>query len=632
MREKKMDDMNESDVFDPGDLRCKAPYGAVRAGETVRLTLRPPRTMGFSRGEVTLRYEFDRDRTETIPMPWTDTDWVRDEFSCTVDTGDYVGLVWYSFRLTGFQGRELKTGEYQLTVYDGRDRVPGWFGKGMCYQILPDRFCRSRIPDPAGMVGNRWVHQNWDEAPAVGSQGKTPEGYDICNRDFFGGDLKGVEEKLPYLAALGVETIYFCPIFEASENHRYGTADYSRIDPMLGTNEDFERLCEKAHKMGIRILLDGVFNHTGWVSRYFNGDGSYGEHEGASRDWNSPYRPWFQFTHWPDKYESWWGIYSLPAVEERDPGYRNFIFGDEDSVVRTWLRRGADGWRLDVADELPDDFVAGIRDAARAEKPDAAVIGEVWEDGTTKVAYGVRRRHLLGGHLDALMNYPFRNALIAYLLGGDAAEFQLEMETLRQNYPNFAFYNAMNSLGTHDTLRILTYLGTGTQRQEWTKEQRGGYVMSGEERRRGVALLKLGTAVLFAFPGAPTVYYGDEAGMEGYEDPYNRRTFPWGREDRALTEWFAALGQHRKRSAPLREGVLRWGTCAGSVLSFTREKEGRSAGVAVNRGAEPVLAELPWKGAAALELNTGRRYLAVDGVLRVKVPAMEALRLESAEV
>ena len=232
MREKKMDDMNESDVFDPGDLRCKAPYGAVRAGETVRLTLRPLRTMGFSRGEVTLRYEFDRDRTETIPMPWTDTDWVRDEFSCTVDTGDYVGLVWYSFRLTGFRGRELKTGEYQLTVYDGRDRVPGWFGKGMCYQILPDRFCRSRIPDPAGMVGDRWVHQSWDEAPAVGSQGKTPEGYDICNRDFFGGDLKGVEEKLPYLAALGVETIYFCPIFEASENHRYGTADYNRIDPM----------------------------------------------------------------------------------------------------------------------------------------------------------------------------------------------------------------------------------------------------------------------------------------------------------------------------------------------------------------------------------------------------------------
>ena len=205
-----------------------------------------------------------------------------DEFSCTVDTGNYVGLVWYSFRLTGFRGRELKTGEYQLTVYDGRDRVPGWFGKGMCYQILPDRFCRSRIPDPAGMVGNRWVHQSWDEAPAVGSQGKTPEGYDICNRDFFWRRPEGRGGKAALSGGAGVETIYFCPIFEASENHRYGTADYSRIDPMLGTNEDFERLCEKAHKMGIRILLDGVFNHTGWVSRYFNGDGSYGEHEGPA--------------------------------------------------------------------------------------------------------------------------------------------------------------------------------------------------------------------------------------------------------------------------------------------------------------------------------------------------------------
>ncbi len=620
--------MYDNDIFNPGSTANKVPYGAVPAGSSVTFTLTPLRERGFSRGELTLRYEFDHDRTEVISMPWIDTDWVRDCFSCTAELGDYTGLIWYSFKLTGFRGREVELGEYQLTVYDSSEAVPDWFGQGMCYQILPDRFYRTEIPDPAGMVGGRWVHQGWEEDPAVGAMGKTPEGWDVCNRDFFGGNLKGVEEKLPYLASLGVETIYFCPIFEAAENHRYGTADYHRIDPMLGTNEDFSHLCQTAHSMGIRILLDGVFNHTGWTSRYFNGDGYYGEHEGASRDWNSPYRPWFQFKNWPDDYESWWGIYSLPAVEEECQSYRDFIFGAEDSVVRRWLRAGADGWRLDVADELPDDFVAGLHAAVRAEKPDAAVIGEVWEDGTTKIAYGVRRRHLLGRHLDSLMNYPFRNALIAYLLGGDGAEFQAEMESLRQNYPPFAFYGAMNSLGTHDTLRILTYLGTETQRQDWRKEDRGHYCMTPEERERGLARLRLGAAVLFAFPGAPTVYYGDEAGMEGYEDPFNRRTFPWGQEDKALTAYFARLGNARKENQPLRRGELRWGTCQGSVISFARVMGKECAGVAVNRGGSSAVAALPWSGQGAEDVLVGRRYLAVNGVLRVRVPAMSALLLK----
>lgn len=621
--------MTDTNIFDSRDCRCKTPFGAISAGTEVKLTLRPLRSEGFSQAELRLRYEFEGDRIETIPMPWTDTDYVRDYFSCTVNTGDYVGLVWYSFRLTGFGDREMELGEYQLTVY-AHEQVPDWFGKGMCYQILPDRFHRTCIPDPTGMVGGRTVHEDWEDAPLVGACRKTANGDDICNRDFFGGDLKGIEEKLPYLASLGVETIYFCPIFEASENHRYGTADYSRIDPMLGTNEDFSRLCDKAHALGIRILLDGVFNHTGWASRYFNGDGFYGEDVGASRSKDSPYYSWFRFTEWPNKYGSWWGIYSLPEAEENAPSYRDFIFGSEDSVVRSWLRRGADGWRLDVADELPDDFIAGVHDAIRAEKPDGAIIGEVWEDGTTKIAYGERKKHLLGGHLDGLMNYPFRTALIDYLLGQDAAKFKDVLITLQENYPPFAFQTAMNSLGTHDTLRILTYLGTGSQRHEWTKEHRGAYKMTAEERERGKQLLKLGTAILFAFPGAPTVYYGDEAGMEGFEDPFNRYTYPWGKEDQELLAWFADLGQDRKHSRPLREGELQWGTCKGGALSFSRTVPGECAGVAVNRGGRTVTVELPWTEKAAYELGTGKRHLAVDGILRLKVPSMEVIRVKSA--
>lgn len=441
-------------TYDSRDPRYKTPYGAVASGTQVQFTLRPPRIEGYSHASMSVRFESRYNEILVLKLPWQGHDLGQDLFSAALDTGGYVGLVWYSFCLERLDGRKQELGPYQLTVYDGTYTVPSWFGEGVTYQIFPDRFCRSRVPDPEGMVGGRTVHQSWEEFPEYlpNEQGE------VRNRDFFGGDFQGVIRKLGYLRSLGVETIYFNPIFEAAENHRYGTADYSRVDPMLGTNEDFSRLCDEAHRLGMRVMLDGVFNHTGFVSRYFNGDGFYPE-SGASQSWDSPYRPWFNFTQWPHKYDSWWGIYSLPAVNENNPSYRDFIFGSEDSVVRRWLRAGADGWRLDVADELPDDFVAGIHRAARAEKKEAVVIGEVWEDGSTKVAYGVRRKHILGGHCDGLMNYPLRSAILSFFQGGGGEDFVEGMETIRENYPAFAFYSAMNSLDTHDTPRLLTLLG-----------------------------------------------------------------------------------------------------------------------------------------------------------------------------
>ena len=572
----------ERPLFDSRDIRCKDPYGAVESGTKVRFCLYPKRSRGFSRAWLIARFEMRGDETRTIPMPWTDSELSVDVFSGELDTGDYVGLVWYRFVLEGLDGRRQEVGEHQLTVYDGTQTVPDWFGQGVTYQIFPDRFFRTRIPDPAGMVGGRTVHQSWDEEPEY----RPDEKGEVRNRDFFGGDLAGITQKLDYLKYLGVETVYLCPVFEAAENHRYGTADYSRVDPMLGTNEDFRTLCDQLHARGMRLILDGVFNHTGFVSRYFNGDGFYPE-TGACQSEESPYRSWFSFKTWPDDYDSWWGIYSLPAVNENDPDYRKFIFDGEDSVVRRWLRAGADGWRLDVADELPDDFVHGIHAAARAEKPDAVVIGEVWEDGTTKVAYGVRRRHLLGGHCDGLMNYPFRTALLDWLRGGDARNFMEQMETLRENYPPFAFYSAMNALGTHDTLRVLTLLGVGDEKKGESKDFRAAYRMEPEQRGRARSLLRLGAAVLFCFPGSPTVYYGDEAGMEGFEDPFNRRTFPWGSEDRELTGWFAALGDLRRTNAALRRGSIRWIAARGGLLAFVREAEGERVLCACNAGEKP---------------------------------------------
>ncbi len=574
-------------IYSPRSPQCKTPFGAVAAGTRVELNLRPARSDGWSRAVLSARFEFRDNETVTLPMPWTGLDGDRDVFSCTLDTGDYLGLVWYAFRLEALDGRVLELGEYQLTVYDGAETVPDWFGAGMSYQIFPDRFRRTRIPDPGGMVGDRWVHQSWEDQPAW----RPDERGEVRNRDFFGGNLAGVMEKLDYLASLGVETLYFCPIFEAAENHRYGTGDYEKIDPMLGTMEEFELLCAAARARGMHVMLDGVFNHQGFVSKYFNGDDAYPE-LGAHQSKESAYYHWYNFSHWPDKYDAWWGIYSLPAVNESQESYVDYIIENRDSIIRRYLEAGADGWRLDVADELPDEFIRRLHAAARSVKPDAVVIGEVWEDGTTKIAYGVRRRHLLGGYLDGLMNYPFRNAVLNWLLGGDAADFMEDMETLREHYPPAAFYSAMNALGTHDTPRILTLLGVGSARGEWSKEQRSAYRMTEEERRRGLERLRLGLLVLFAFPGSPTVYYGDEAGMEGFEDPFNRMGFPWGREDRDLTAWVAALGRARKRLEPLRRGDISYVKAAGPLLAFTRTWAGDTVLCAANAGTDPVTLEL----------------------------------------
>ncbi len=604
--------MFDAAIFHPFDPACKSPQGAVAAGSSVTLSLHPPREMGYLQAWVTLRYEQWDDHMEAYPIPWLDFHLDVDTFQVEVPIpADYQGLVWYSFQMDfSTPPYRMESEEYQLTVYDGSEAVPTWFGEGMCYQIFPDRFCRLDLPTKTG-PGDRIVHENWADPPIY----KPEPGRGVTNRDFFGGSLKGVESKLDYLAGLGVETIYFCPIFEALENHRYGTADYEKIDPMLGTLDDFERLCKAAHKRGIRIILDGVFNHVGWASKYFNATGEYGQ-GGAARDENSPYHDWFLWTKWPNEYKSWWGFKTLPDFNKENPEFLEFICG-ENGVIRQWLRRGADGWRLDVADELPDHMVHAIHEAARAENPNAVIIGEVWEDGSIKMAYDVRRKHVWGGHCDGLMNYPLRSALIGYLLGGDADDFRWDMETLRDHYPPFAFQNSMNALGTHDTLRILTFLGVGhDHKNDWSKDQRADYVMTPEEHQRGLERLKLGYAVLFAFPGAPTVYYGDEAGMTGFEDPFNRGTYPWGHEDKDLVAYVSKLGQLRKTHPALREGHLEFLAAHKGLLAFARTCQAETLIAAVNRDGQARSLTLPWD---AVDLLTGRTFPA-----QAKLPGASA--------
>ena len=620
--------MSEQYVFDSRDTRYKSPFGAVACGTSVSFTLRPLVQEQFRTCTLLIWHEFAF-RAEEVDLPCLG----EGLFSGTFSAPDAPELIWYGFRFTRANGDKIWLGKngygtqqkmlsWQLTVYDGKSTTPEWFGNGVTYQIFPDRFCRLSVPDAKEMVGNRVVHENWDEQMVY----KPDEKGEILNNDYFAGSLQGIRSKLDYLQSLSVTTLYLCPIFEAASNHRYNTADYMKIDPMLGTEEDFRQLCADAKERGIRIMLDGVFNHTGSNSRYFNADGFYDE-LGAAQSKDSPYANWFNFSHWPTKYDSWWGIHTLPAVNENDENYRRFIISGEDSVVRHWLRAGASGWRLDVADELPDDFIAEIRRAMEEENPDSFLLGEVWEDGTTKVAYSRRRQYLLGSETHGLMNYPFRTATLAWLTGGDAAAFRETMEALRENYPPQAFYSALNILGTHDTPRILTLLGVDANATPDTKEGRANYHLSSQELLRGVSRLRLAAMLAFSFPGSPTVFYGDEAGMQGFEDPLNRGTYPWGHEDQSLLAFYRKLGALRKERASMQSGDIAYLYARDGGLVFRRSKGEEVTVTALNAGDTPLELTLEWTGSCATDALTGQAFGVQDDLLHLCLPANSGMIL-----
>lgn len=388
---------------------------------------------------------------------------------------------------------------YQLTVMSHMEKIPDWYKHGLGYHIFVDRFNNGNsdghINNPKP---NSFIYGQKSDLPMYIRNKKQ----EVVRWDFYGGNLLGIEKKLPYLKQLGVTVIYLSPIFEAMSNHRYDTSDYFKIDPMLGTLADFDRLVKKIHEAGMHVILDGVFNHVGVNSRYFNQAETY-ETLGATQSKDSRYYPWFNFTKYPQEYDSWWGVTDLPTVNKENVDYQNFIYGADDSVIDYWTARGVDGWRLDVADELPDEFILGIRQALD-KYPDKVLIGEVWEDASHKLAYGKRRHYLEGGMLQAVMNYPLRKLIIRVLTGDlKPSEWWLELMTLKENYPQTVFKYNFNNIGSHDTRRILTALHGN---HDWLEQAFG---------------------LLFTMPGVPCVYYGDETGLTGGKDPENRAFFPW---------------------------------------------------------------------------------------------------------
>ena len=588
------------------------PTGAVQAHTNIHFKLLVPREFRCSAARLMVGEEFTK-QVKTLGLFWCgmngeDHEWWECDF-----TPEQSGLYFYRFEIDTWRGTLGITSRFggesgidefgapegecwQLTVFESQYQIPDWLSGGIMYQIFPDRFYRSGTTK-YNVPQDRYLHQRWGSQP----EWRPNHQGEITNSDYFGGDLEGIIQKLDYLQSLSITCIYLNPIFEAHSNHRYDTADYTKVDPLLGSKEDFKRLCKEANKRGIHIMLDGVFNHTGSDSIYFNRKGRY-QTLGAYQSQESPYYDWYQFYQWPEQYACWWNFETLPNVNEANETYNAYINGT-DGVIQTWLKAGADGWRLDVADELPDLFLDDITKAAKQVKPTSMILGEVWEDASNKMAYGQRRRYLLGKQLDSVMNYPFREAIIGFLTGKNPAEMMELIMTVLEHYPPGAIHLLMNHIGTHDTERILTVLGgeplNGRDR-EWQSRTK----LSQEQRSRGLALLKLASLMQYTLPGIPCVYYGDEAGMEGYRDPFNRGCFPWGHEDAELVNWYRSLGKIRHSCEVLKQGTLEPYYADDDCFVYVRSDEavGQKLLVAVNRTAQrkQLCMVQEWETASAL--------------------------------
>ena len=555
---------------------CRFPQGALGRGQTVRLRLFVSER--FAHAYCFVCWQFDGGERLTL-MERDESEPGRPCF-CAELSFSQTGLARYWFVLNDgtqllYYGGAGSCGglgalsssfvtPFQITVYDPAYTTPGWMQNAVVYQIFPDRFARAANPKNGGSFkrasyhrekGRTIVlHENWDEqplyAPLPGRQY-----YDPC--DFFGGDLMGIAEKLPYLSSLGVNCLYLNPIFESPTNHKYNTGDYRSIDPMFGNEETFRALCKQAKALGIRVILDGVFNHTGDDSLYFNKFCRY-DSVGACNSPDSPYYSWYTFTQYPSSYKSWWGFSSLPEVNEQSASYRDFLVQSDDAVLKHWVRAGASGWRLDVADELPDEFIALLRRELKQTDPDALLLGEVWEDASNKFSMGCERRYVFGDELDSVMNYPLRDAILGFFLGKFPAEQAVsQMESLRENYPPPFFFSCLNLLSSHDVPRALSLLSGGPDKDSgMTREQQALWKPTVEARALGKRRLAAATALQMCLPGAPCVYYGDEAGAEGLMDPFNRGTYPWGKEDEALLSEFSRWMNLRQRTALLRTGRM----------------------------------------------------------------------------
>ena len=549
-----MDDIQIFHDSQNSDLR--QPFGAVSIGTKVKIRLWTSKKclayinlINFYNNQIEIQMN---------EIGWSDSinNWI---YEIEVDTHDSIGLIYYYFRVN-YYGQDIIYGNniealggigqvyfnepvsYQITVYS-KNNVPDWYKQGIIYQIFVDRFFNGqeegKVLNPKK---NTFIYGNWDDNPMYI---KDMDG-NIVRWDFYGGNLLGVKKKLEYIKSLGVSVIYFNPIFDSPSCHKYDTGDYEKIDPMFGDEEIFKDLCNEAEKIGIKIILDGVFSHTGSDSKYFNKFGNYNS-LGAYQSLQSPYYMWYRFNDYPDLYEAWWGFSNMPNIDELNPSYLDYIIRDDNSIVEKWIRLGASGWRLDVADELPDEFIKILKKKLKEVEKDSVLIGEVWEDASNKVSYSRKREYLFGNELDSVTNYPLRQIildLVRNYIGNKS--FIRRYLSLKENYPKEYFYSTMNMLGNHDTERVLTMLNNS------------------------VELLKEAVAIQMTLPGVPLIYYGDEAGLTGGKDPSNRKSYPWGKENDEILEFYKTITAIRVAEDALKIGEIKFLDFNNGVLGYER--------------------------------------------------------------
>lgn len=577
-------------------LFYRSPFGATPCREKVRIRL-SAKNAGLPHSVKVILQKEGEEESMAFNMSYIMTVLEASIYETELVMPEKEGLLWYYFEVKNDEGtfyygnntqnlgglgkmyEEVPIPRYQITVYSEDFQTPEWFSKSIAYQIFPDRFYNGN--EDGSFLGNRTdiIKRNWSEKPFYKRE---QFGGEYLANDFFGGNLEGVIKKLPYLKELGISTIYLNPIFKAFSNHKYDTGDYENIDEMFGTEDTFKKLCKKAKENGIRIILDGVFNHTGSNSKYFNKNGGY-DSVGAYNSKDSEYYDWFCFSEYPEKYDSWWGMKTLPNINEKSESYREYILNGENAIVKKWLRNGASGWRLDVADELPGFFLKELRKSVKSVKDDAVIIGEVWEDASNKISYSERREYFLGYELDSVMNYPLKNILIRTALGEiDAQELDRVISSLKENYPRPAFYSLLNMLSSHDSERVLTVLGEAPKTDD--REFQSKFILDEQAYNKASARLNAVVGTLFLLPGVPCIYYGDDVGMQGYRDPFSREPYRWElqNDENEVLKIYKRFIKLRKSSDCFSLGELKTVYAYGSVYGFLREKNDERFIVLVN--------------------------------------------------
>ena len=487
---------------------------------------------------------------------------------------------------------------FQFSLISNENFASEHFYGGLIYHIFVDRFNRGGdvpIRKDAVMV-NGW-------------EGIIPEypaypGAHLENNTFFGGTLYGIISKLDYIKSLGTTLIYLSPVFEAYSNHKYDTGDYMTVDSMFGGDKALKLLISEAKARGIGIILDGVFNHTGADSIYFNKNGRY-ESVGAYQSKESPYFSWYDFQNHPDKYTSWWGIKILPRINPDVKECGEFIAGD-NGVIEKYAKMGISGFRLDVADELSDAFISKIKTKLQESEQPTLLYGEVWEDASNKIAYEKRKKYFLGSELDGVMNYPLRTGIIDFLKNKDKTALEYEFLDVMFNAPIKVQHMQMNLLGTHDTERILTILA-GIDVAGMSNDEIAKISLDKDELERGIRLLRMAYTILATVPGIPTVFYGDEVGLEGYKDPFNRRAYPWDNPITEIRDFYQKIGNIRLNNSVYKDGRFNLLYLDNEVLIFSRDNGDDILFTVINNSSEKFDLEFTLDAEALINSESGKR-------------------------